>query len=382
MQVRKPLSRQVKFVGAILLTLATGICVQQLAVYLIPPPRGEQCQLGSTSEAASASSQLVPAGKPASATSQPAALPAPLIGLVYARSGFGLASTADPVIWSARLGTGWYVDWDVQPISSRQAPAHWQMIRLKPGCIYPSNAYIRWVARRYPGNVWIIGNEPDVALQDDLTPEEYAQDYHELYRLIKQADHSALVAVAGVAQATPLRLEYLDRVLQYYQKTYNSPLPVDWWTLHGYVLPEQRGSWGVGIPPGLTEDSGMVYSVEDHGRLDLFKQQILAFRTWMAANGYSDTPLALTEFGILIPDSFGYSQYGISKYLTATVTWLNTAQDEKIGDAADEGHLVQKWAWFSLSDPDYPNSDLAVLSTGELTLVGQALRNFNLSAAK
>jgi hypothetical protein len=256
------------------------------------------------------------------------------------------------------------------------------MVRLKPGCIYPSKKYIRWAARRYPGNVWVIGNEPDVALQDNLTPEEYAQDYHELYILIKQADKSASLAVAGVAEGTPLRLEYLDRVLLYYKNNYGGLLPADWWTVHGYVLPEKRGSWGVGIPPGISDDQGKLYTVEDHGNLDLFKEQIINFRTWMAANGYRETPLALTEFGILIPESFGYSQYWVSKYLTATITWLDSARNDESGISKDDNRLVQRWAWFSLSDPTYPNSSLAILNADSLTLTGQAYREFNMTVGQ
>jgi hypothetical protein len=371
----KEFSWKVKIPIVLIVLLGLGVCGQQAAAYFIPPTKGMQCQqIGDHTELPP---PLIPDESSAGSTPQPkptASLPATSS---YERAGFGLALTADPVLWSARLGTSWYLDWDVQPISSKKVPTHWQMVRLKPGCIYPSKAYIRWAARRYPGNVWIIGNEPDVALQDNLTPEEYAQDYYGLYKLIKQADHSALIAVAGVSQATPLRLEYLDRALQYYQKNYGESLPVDWWTLHGYVLPEKKGSWGVGIPPGFSVDSGELNTIEDHGNIDLFLEQIVNFRTWMAKNGYRNTPLAITEFGILIPESFGYSQYWVSKYLIASVTRLDSIKNDQIGFPGDGNRLVQRWAWFSLSDPLYPNSDLAFLNNEGLTLIGQAYREYN-----
>ncbi len=78
------------------------------------------------------------------------------------------------------------------------------MVRLSTGCISPSLDFIRWVALRYPGNVWIIGNEPDVIWQDSITPEEYARDYQLLYQLIKSSDPTARIAVAGRCPGYPV----------------------------------------------------------------------------------------------------------------------------------------------------------------------------------
>ena len=51
-------------------------------------------------------------------------------------------------------------------------------------------------------------------------------------------------------------------------------MPVDWWTVHGYVLREEKGSWGVDIPPGIDATQGELREVADHGRIDLFEAQI------------------------------------------------------------------------------------------------------------
>jgi len=293
------------------------------------------------------------------------------------RAGFGLSTPADPVLWARRLGASWYLDWTVKPEQNGQIPEHWQMIRLFPGgCIYPSKDYIRWLAFRYRGQIWIIGNESDVIWQDDLTPEAYAQLYHDLYSLIKKMDPTASIAIAGISQATPLRLAYLDRVLVTYQNLFGEPLPTDWWTVHGFVLQEARGSWGVDIPPGFDLEHGELYTVGDHGRIDLFRQQIISFRRWMAVNGYRDKPLALTEFGILLSDEYGYSPEVIAQYFQDAVSWLDTVVDDQIGYPEDSNRLVQRWAWFSLSDNLFPTSDLANLETDNLTTVGQAYRDY------
>ena len=292
-----------------------------------------------------------------------------------ARAGFSISTSTDPLHWAQMLGSSWYLDWSVQGETEANGPEHWQMVRVHEDCITPSPEAIRASASSYPGQVWIIGNEPDVIWQDNTTAPSYAIFYHELYQLIKISDPTARLAVGGIAQATPLRLQYLDQVLATYQELYGELLPADWWTVHGYVLREEKGSWGVEIPPGMDVVQGELYEVSDHGRLDLFESQLVAFRQWMKDNGYQYTPLALTEFGILMPTSYGFPYESIAEYLEQTFAWLYEAEDASTGDPGDSYHLVQKWAWFSVTDPNYPSSNLGDLSTGSLTLVGERFRN-------
>ncbi len=299
------------------------------------------------------------------------------------RAGFGISSPADAALWASRLGAGWYLDWAVQNRPKGPLPEHWQMIRLFPdGCVYPSRAAIRWAAFHNRGQVWVVGNEPDVIWQDDVTPETYAQLYHDLYYLIKKTDPSASVAAGSISQATPIRLAYLDRVLAAYQDMYAEPLPADWWSVHGYVLREERGAWGVDIPPGFYALWGELYQPEDHGRLDIFVAQIIAFRQWMAVNGYRDKPLVVTEFGILLGVEDGYTPERVAQYLHESVSWLETAMDEELGYPLDENRLAQRWAWFSLTDRYFPVSDLVNLEADTLTIVGQAYREYNLVPVK
>jgi hypothetical protein len=151
---------------------------------------------------------------------------------------------------------------------------------------------------------------------------------------------------------------------------------VDWWNVHGYVLREERGSWGIDIPPGFSENSGLLIEPEQHGDLEMFEQGIRSFRAWMARNGYRDYPLALTEFGLLLGPEFGYTPEKFSAYLTDTFTWLDQATDEQSGYPADGNRLVQRWAWFSLADEAYPICDLVDLKSGKLTPLGLAFRQY------
>jgi hypothetical protein len=291
------------------------------------------------------------------------------------RAGFSISTSTDPEYWAQMLGSGWYIDWSVRNVPSSSNLDYWPMVRVHEECISPSIEEIQSAAARFPGLVWIIGNEPDVIWQDNVKAATYASIYHALYELIKSSDPTALIAVGGVSQSTALRLWYLDQVLQTYQNLYHESMPVDWWTVHGYVLREEKGSWGVDIPPGIGAIQGELREVSDHGRLDLFEAQIRSFREWMAEHGYQQTPLALTEFGILMPSSYGFPTDVVGSYLEETFTWLSEVSDESIGYPEDGYHLVQKWAWFSISDPTYSSSNLGDLSSGKLTFVGERFRN-------
>jgi hypothetical protein len=297
----------------------------------------------------------------------------------HPRVGLGISTAADPQFWAGWLGASWILDWRTAEPEFRQ-PEYWQMVRVNhgraPGAAIPALEECAALAKRWPGGVWVIGNEPDNIWQDNVTAEDYARFYHDYFFTIKQADPSAKVAVAGVSQATPLRLAYLERVLAEYERRYGGQMPVDWWTLHGYVLREERGSWGTDIPPGFAENDGLLIETGEHGDVELFAQGIRDFRAWMALKGYREHPLALTEFGILLPAEFGYTPQVVAQYLTDTFTYLDEAADPTTGYPADSNRLVQRWAWFSLSDPIFPVADLADLEAGRLTPIGLAFRAY------
>src|SRR5690606_13392593 len=144
------------------------------------------------------------------------------------------------------------------------------MVRMKNGRLFPDTHTLRDLARRYRGLTWLIGNEPDVRWQDNTPPEIYAVAYHRAYSAIKEGDPTAQVAIGGVSQITPLRLEYLTRRWDFYRSLYGTAIPVDVWTMHAFVLREERAGWGVNMPPGFyIEQRGELWEVEDHDSLVL-----------------------------------------------------------------------------------------------------------------
>jgi len=83
------------------------------------------------------------------------------------------------------------------------------MVTVMSEGVVPTWDEIAAVIAAQPGAVWIVGNEPDVIWQSNMTADRYAELYYEVYQFIKSHDPQAQVAVAGVAQPTPLRLAYL-----------------------------------------------------------------------------------------------------------------------------------------------------------------------------
>ncbi len=258
------------------------------------------------------------------------------------------------------LRLGWYLDWmaTMDPVSPGGI-GYMPMVRLAQTGVdsyesTPTASQITDMADQHRGATWLIGNEPDrILYQDDLEPHVYAAAYHDLYYLIKSADPTAKIAAGGIVQPTPLRLQYLDMVLDSYRTSYGDQMPVDVWNIHAFILREEAGSWGADIPPGIEATQGELYEIDDNASIDLFQEGILRFRQWMAINGYRDRPLIITEFGVQMPADYGFPPERVNAFMNATFDYLSSARDLALGYYADGYRLVQQWAWYSLTDANY-----------------------------
>ncbi len=296
----------------------------------------------------------------------------PFGGPARGRVGLGFATgLIDDYGWGDGA-PGWWLNWHVQPAPPQANGSRFvQMVRFNRSTFRPDEDALAAAARANPGALWLMGNEPDVAWQDDATPEQYAATYGRLHAVIKAADPTALIAIAGVSQPTPLRLAYLDRILAAYQEQFGKPMPVDVWNVHAFILREERDSWGVGIPPGMTEDTGSLYEITDHADLAIFRQQIVDFRRWMAERGFRDRPLVVSEYGILMPESYGFSPDAVAGFMADTFDFFLTAADAERGYPADDNRLVQAFCWYSNSDTVYPTPSLFDPQTQGITPVGE-----------
>lgn len=288
---------------------------------------------------------------------------------------------------------GWYLNWGVnlrqqsgfwglwqQPVMAlpdpRLAMEFTPMVRMRNGRLHPPTSTLRALAAQNPGLTWLIGNEPDVRWQDNTSPEVYAIAYHRAYTAIKQGDPTAQVAVAGLSQITPLRLAYLTRMWDFYRKLYGAAMPVDVWNMHAFMLREERGAWGVNIPLGFDiVQSGRLWDVEDHDDLALVEEQVRAMRQWMAERGQQNKPLWITEYGILMPEEYGFNDERVIRFMLGSFDLFLEMADDKTGYPADGNRLVQRWNWYPTRDSRYSAGNLFD-NYGRVTPVGQAMFDY------
>ncbi len=349
--------------------------------------------------------------------------------------------------WISTLGAGWFQNYHAYDVGSETPDdvTFVYMIRVRQdivnGVRQPTytftppltDAGLGQVLRDNPGALIIVGNEPDVAnsVQDNTMPDVYAHAYHEAYEFIKRADPTAYVAVGALSMATPGRLQYLDIVWDTYLAFYGVPMPVDVWTIHLNILAEKTaagtdadGKIALGTDPALAllssggnpalcppshtdvDPHPDVICVAEHDDLDLFIQQLLAFRTWMKEHQQQEKPLILSELTLLYPfddpdseacaitDELGncFTPERVLAFFHAVANWLESSEaiDEELGFPLDGNRLVQQWNWYSLITlPHWSGGasnlllqnydDFAAGSEDALTLLGQAFQAFVMS---
>lgn len=263
----------------------------------------------------------------------------------------------------AQLHIGWYSDWLFN--ANPPHPDHldyYQLLPVAKGSYPPDwNAVARAIAAN-PGAVWMIGNEPEGVWQGNRTPAEYARIYGEAYRFIKSHDPTAQVAIGGVIEPTPLRLQWLDAVMAEYLSVYGKKMPVDIWNIHVQILREKGpfagcgDCWGAGVPAGLVGiTQGRLYEIEDNADPAIFRQLVREFRQWMKDRGERNKPLIISEYGVLMPSDIlaPTEEEGdalVKQFMTETFDYLRTTTDAALGYPADGNRLVQRWLWYSMND--------------------------------
>jgi hypothetical protein len=302
----------------------------------------------------------------------------------------------------AALNAGWYSDWG----SSRNPPhpddlTYVQLISFKAGqCPYPypggiliedpaqvtvspSKAVIAQIAAEHPGSLWMMTNEPDSCYhRTPVLPEVYAHVYHEYYTYIKDLDPTALIANGGIVQPTPCRMMYLDIVWDTYLQAYGEPMPVDVWNIHAFILREVYDDWGASTPPGVPTSCAMEYELCEGYRIDILRDNLVAFRQWMKDKGEQHKPLIISEYGVLWPASYLSGWCGVDPILTVNHFMTQTfdlflyESFPEVGQPDDDYRLVQAWAWYSLSDDSQYNGYLFHSSSKQISDMGVAYADY------
>lgn len=279
----------------------------------------------------------------------------------------------------AVLRAGWYTDNVATADPARPYGLNYiPLIGTGAGNYRPNWVSLATAVANNPGRIWMVGNEPECVYQEPHTPAEYAAVYHDVYEFLKSRDPTALVAIGGVVQPTPLRLQWLDMVLAEYQARYGEKMPVDVWNIHNMILQERKGFWGCDIPVGLSATEGRLYAVDDNDSFDIFVQHVVDFRTWMKARGEQNKPLVISEYGVLMPKEYGFSVERVNAFMDKTFDYMLKARDPALGFPQDDYRLVQMWAWFSLNEEPYSmgtgrgfNGELFNCYTRQITPMGQ-----------
>jgi len=275
-----------------------------------------------------------------------------------------------------------------------------------------------------PGEVWIIGNEPDrFCLQDSVNPEIYADRYFQMATLIRSLDSNAKLGFGTVVQPTPIRIRYLERAIDKLIELSGGNRDeamalIDIWSIHAFILNEHPFNWGAGVPVGFYTytyqdviekkipeecftgeeytndiyDRILISDFSDTHSIEIFIERIIFFRNWMYEIGEQEKPLWITEYGSLFPpidppcppgeedcdDYVNISDAETANFMIDTFNYLLYAKNDSIGFPQDDFHLVQRWYWYSLNDYRYNfgGSLQDPDNNDDLTLVGEAFKTY------
>lgn len=178
-----------------------------------------------------------------------------------------------------------------------------------------------------PGKTWIIGNEPDVSYQDNLSPMDYARMFHDYYIFISAFDPSAKFAVA----ATLGRIDTADwnhhnlqtHVYPYYCEMLNwyrimypwlGEMPIDVWNTHIY-------SWDNNPDSQVAED----YMYSFHHMVNTF-----------ADGTYAGSDTIVTEFAL---NSSNFTQTNSIEYMRNMTAKLEQSD-------------FDEWFWYVSTAPN------------------------------
>ena len=90
----------------------------------------------------------------------------------------------------ARTGARSYLDYSA---GLDDAPPGTEKVAVVRPANEPSTAELRARAARHPGAAWVIGNEPNTGLQDNLSPRAYAAFFDRVVTAIRAGDPSARI---------------------------------------------------------------------------------------------------------------------------------------------------------------------------------------------
>ena len=248
----------------------------------------------------------------------------------------------------ARTGARSFLDYTAD--LSGAPPGAEMVAMVRPGNEPPA-AELRARAARHPGAAWVIGNEPNTSLQDNLGPRAYAAFFDRVVTAIRAGDPSARIVAPntlnfdfrcrGCAGDDLTGREWIDGFRAAYRELRGGEPPIDIWGIHAYEI-----DW---LEPPMTDVSVMQAQLENlRAYLDAIPQ-------------HRGRPIWLTEFAII----WGYDDWRftegpegellvapagrfrvdlIERFLVEALDWLET-----------RGRQLGVERWFVFADHGVPD---------------------------
>lgn len=247
----------------------------------------------------------------------------------------------------AALGLRWYLDYSYS--TANIPPGVQKALKVQTRKRSPA-ADLAAAARGRPGSAWLIGNEPNVPGQDDVSPEAYADTFNYYVTTIRAADPTAVIVgpemlnfsftcegcggfTAGAAWVEGFRKAYLSN--------YGGEPPIDVWSIHTYDL-----KW----------------SQLPQGDYTLQTEQIAQFRAYVdSLPAHRGKPIWLTEFAVVWGyDDVNFDQTGkepvvrpagafrtdhLLSYIQSMADWLSSRSTSL---------NIQRWFIFATHAPKEP----------------------------
>ncbi|GEM_PF-2303417 len=247
----------------------------------------------------------------------------------------------------AALGLRWYIDYSY---STANIPSGAQKaLKVLTRKRAPA-ADLAAAARGHPGSAWLIGNEPNVPGQDDVSPEEYADAFEYYVTTVRAADPSAIIVAPEMLNFSftcegcggfTAGSAWVERFRKAYLAKYGAEPPIDVWSIHTYDL-----KW----------------SQLPQGDFALQTEQIAQFRTYLESlPAHRGKPIWLTEFAVVWGyDDADFDQTGketvvrpagafrtdhLLSYIQSMADWLSSRS---------AALNIQRWFIFATHAPKEP----------------------------
>ncbi len=211
----------------------------------------------------------------------------------------------------------------------------------------PSLATVQSIDSKTNHDYWLVFNECENYWQCNQLPEDQAQFYHDqvLPLIYDQGGDPDAKLIIGGSTAHECGVSWMTRFIEAYRTLYGEDPPRAGW--HFHVYPDvglDPDIWQPGQP--CPDNSWGGFGV-DRANINYYIEDTERFKQWWIEYGSAGDEIWLTETGCpavpFCPDTDVHPD--MVDYIAAITAYLN-----------DEGRWINRYAWYTTIDPDYPTT--------------------------